>query len=137
MIVKGGFYNTTKTQVRKALKYLGISRAQLERELVEQGATVEDGMILPLYRWFAMYPHIEDPLDPKTEEMIKRYDIHGRDRHPPVKVVLEQIYKAPPGTNLVHDLPYAITYTKTIQTIGRLKKADVLLMDETEQLQKR
>lgn len=110
MIIKGGFHNTTKTQVRKTLKYLGISRSQLERELVEQGATIEDGMIMPLYRWFAMYPTVEDPLDPRTKEMVGKYDRSGRDRPKLVKVNLEQIYKAPPGTNLIHDLGQQPTY---------------------------
>lgn len=35
MIIKGGFHSTTKTQVRKAMRYFDISRSQLEKELVE------------------------------------------------------------------------------------------------------
>lgn len=80
MVIKGGFNDTTKTQVRKTLKYLGISRSQLERELVEQGATTHEGMIFPLQRWFATHGEQLDPLSLMGREVRDKYDEHGRDK---------------------------------------------------------
>lgn len=85
MIIKGGFYGTTKSEVRRAMKYFNMSRSQLERELVDQGAVMDRDMIVPLQRFFATIPEELDPLNLKDQEILSKYDSDGRDKKPVVE----------------------------------------------------
>lgn len=45
--------NMTKTQLRNALKYFGMTRRQYQTALSIKGATLEDGIWWPLDKWLA------------------------------------------------------------------------------------